>query len=412
MSNLKAIHVASIRAQNLSQALNLIWQQGAISRAAIVRQTEMSATTVSAIANELLNSGFVSESGTGQSSGGRPPILLTFNYNFRHVIGVDMGATHITAVAMNLQGTVTARRSTKFDVVSDPDGAIHTIHALIEDVSSRANLSADDILGLGVTIPSPLTGHHLDQLTTIYMPKWEHVNLIATLRRHFPYPVYIDNDANAGAIAEKWWGQGRDHNHLAYIKLGVGVGSGLILNNEIYRGSGGTAGEIGHTTINLNGPTCRCGNQGCMEAYVGVNAVIDQVVQRKLAAIPTWQPEKPLVIDDIINLAQAGDPICRSIIRSTGAYLGIAIANLINLFNPQLIILGGDLTAAADLLLDAVHLSVEERTMFKAAREATITTSELGEDAVAIGGATLVIQHTFAPSHLFSTLAGNPQKLQ
>ncbi|MEZ4646053.1 MAG: ROK family protein [Chloroflexota bacterium] len=407
MSKIKTVNVTSVREQNLNQILNLIRQKRAVSRANIVRQTGLSATTVSAITSDLLNSGFVTESGVGQSSGGRPPILLTFNYNFRHVLGVDIGATHITAVAMNLNGTVAAHQSYKYDVVNDPDGAIQTLYTMVQQTMIDANLTADQILGMGVTIPAPLTGLNLDRLTTIYMPKWENVDLVDLLRQRFPFPIYIDNDANAGAIAEKWWGKGREHSHLAYIKLGVGVGSGLILNNEIYRGSGGTAGEIGHTTINVNGPPCRCGNQGCMEAYVGINAVIEQVYQRKTAAIPSWQPEKPLTIEDIIHLAKTGDPICRSILRSTGTYLGIAIANLINLFNPKLIILGGDLTAAEELITDAVRLSVEERTMFKAAREATITLSTLGQDAVAIGGATLAIQYAFEPSRLSGIMTGN-----
>lgn len=405
MSKIKTVNVTSVRAQNLSQILSLIRQKGAISRAAMVRHTGLSATTISAIASELLNSGFVSESGIGKSSGGRPPILLTFNYNFRHVLGVDMGATHITAVAMNLKGVVSARQSCKFDVVNDPEGAINKIYKLSQQVITDAHLTNNQILGMGITIPSPLTGENLNQLTTIYMPKWEKVDLVARLYPYFPFPIYIDNDANAGAIAEKWWGHGRNHSDLAYIKLGVGVGSGLIFHNEIYRGSGGTAGEIGHTTINVNGPVCRCGNQGCLEAYVGVNAIVEQVYQRKQAAIPSWQPKVPFTIDHVIEAAQAGDPICRSIIRSTGTYLGIAIANLINLFNPKLIILGGDLTAAGNLLLDSVRLSIEERTMFKAAREATITISELGQDAVAIGGATLAIQHALEPSYLATVMS-------
>lgn len=406
MAPTKTTNYALVREQNLSHVLALIRQEEAISRAALVRATGLSATTISAITAELLTSGFVTELGTGVSSGGRPPIMLRFNYAFRYVLGVDVGATHVTAVVMDLKGHVIADCTRKFDVVNDPEGALRTICDLAQGLLTETRLTHERILGMGITIPAPLTGDHLDQLTTIYMPRWEGRDLKAEVGRHFPFPIYIDNDANAGAIAEKWWGQGRNHSNLAYIKLGVGVGSGLILNNQIYRGSGGTAGEIGHTTINIDGPVCRCGNRGCMEAYVGVNAVVAQVVEHKTAALPTWEPAAPLTIDDVVSAALAGDPICRAVIRSTGTYLGIAVANLVNLFNPELVILGGDLVAAGDLFTAAVRLSVEERTMFKAAREATITTSQLGQDAVAMGAATLALQHAFEPSYLASILNG------
>ena len=171
----------------------------------------------------------------------------------------------------------------------------------------------------------------------------------------------------------------------------------------MYRGDGGTAGEIGHTTIHTNGPQCRCGNRGCLESYVGAPALIAEVNAQRQGN--GYQPVKS--ITDITAAALQNDPISCQTIAKAGSYLGIALANLINLFNPGLIILGGELSAAGDLLLDTVHQSVTQRAMPKAASEATITISQLGDNAVAMGAATLVIYHAFQPSNLTNTLKGD-----
>lgn len=407
MKRLQAVDAASIREINLSLVLNHIRQDGAISRAALVRQTGLSAGTISNLANILLENDFVHESGPGKSSGGRRPILLQFNHKARHVLGVDMGATHIIAVLMDLQGGVAASQQLKYDVMNDPGGTIFTISQMAQELLTQTGLPKQVVTGMGITIPTPLAGEKLDRLTTIYMPAWEGCDIKAGIRRYFDIPIYVENDANAGAIAEKWWGNGRDYSNLAYIKLGTGVGSGLILNNEIYRGNGGTAGEIGHTTIDPTGPTCRCGNQGCMEGMVGVPAIIKEAQQRLRKDRPDWSSDTPLTIDNIIRAALSGDPTARSIIENAGSFLGIGIANLVNVFNPGLIVLGGDLVAAGDLLLNAVRAAVVRRAMPKAASEVEITISSLGDDAVAIGAATLAMQNAFQPSNLMQTLKAN-----
>ncbi len=403
---LRPVDAASIRELNLSMALSRIQQAGTISRAALVRQTGLSASTISSLVTILLDSGFVQECGRGESSGGRRPILLQFDYKFRYVLGVDMGATHILAVLTDLQGHVVAGQHMRFNVIDDPDGAIATIHQLLQQLMASANVCQADVIGLGITIPTPLGGENLDRLTAIYMPRWEDVDLQARIGQGLDIPVYLENDANAGAIAEKWWGNGRTHTNLAYIKLGTGVGSGLIVNNEIYRGDGGTAGEIGHTTIDPTGPTCRCGNQGCMESFVGSPAIINEVRQRFQQSRSGWASSQTLTLDAIIEAALSGDPTARSVVDTAGSFLGIGIANLVNLFNPGLIVLGGELAAAGDLLLNPVRAVVNRRAMPKAAREVTITTSSLGDDAIAVGAATLAMQNAFHPSNLIQTLKG------
>lgn len=406
MERLGGIDSASIRERNLSLVLNRIRQAGSVSRAALVRQTNLSAGTISSLVNILLDNEFVHEAGPGKSSGGRRPILLQFNYKARYLLGVDMGATHIMAVLMDLQGCVVASQQTKYDVINDPDGTINTIVQITQELLIRMALPQSIVVGMGITLPTPLAGENLDRLTTIYFPAWADCDIKACIRRHFDIPIYIENDANAGAVAEKWWGNGRDYANLAYIKLGTGVGSGLILNNDIFRGDGGTAGEIGHTTIDPTGPTCRCGNQGCLESMVGIPAIIKEAEQRLRQNRPAWVSENPINIDSIVRAALSGDPTARSIVQNAGSFLGIGIANLVNVFNPGLVVLGGDLVAAGDLLFNAVRAAVLRRAMPKAASEVKIMASSLGDDAVAIGAATLAMQNAFQPSNLMQTLKG------
>ncbi len=404
MSTFSTLGIRRVREANLSHTLRLIHRNGSISRAGIVRETGLSATTVSLIVKMLLESGFVHESGTGESSGGRPPILVEFNYAFRYVLGIDIGATHLTAVLMNLAGEIAAHHHQDYDAAHNPAGTVAMIVKLVEDTLRSAGQSLATALGLGITVPAPLEGEQLDRPSSVVLPEWDGFDLIAALQPALPLPVAVENDANAGAIAEKWWGKGSQHENLAYIKLSTGVGSGLITGGTIYRGSGGTAGEIGHTPIDLDGPRCRCGKRGCLESYIGAPALVSRVslMQTDNAAAAARLDS----IAAIINAAREGDGRCRAALQQAGCYLGVGIANLLNLFNPSLIVLGGDLAAAGDFFLDAVRGAVYERAMPKAAQEAEICFSDLGDDAVAIGAATVALEQAFKPANLSRIIVG------
>ncbi len=317
-----------------------------------------------------------------------------------------MGATHLTVVLMNLAGEVTAHRYQPYDAVHHPAGTVEAMLTLVEKTIADADQSLAKVLGMGVAVPAPLEGERLDRPSGLILPAWDGFDLIGALQQTLPVPVYVENDANAGAIAEKWWGKCTDHNNMAYIKLGTGVGGGLITNGAIYRGEGGTAGEIGHIPIDLNGPPCRCGKRGCLESYVGASALIACVTQMRQEAGLEEKPAELETIHAIIDAAHAGDVQCREVLEQAGRYLGVGIANLLNLLNPGLIVLGGDLAAAGAFFLDAVRSSVRERAMPKAAQEAEICFSGLGNDAVAIGAATVALEHAFQPTNLSRIMPG------
>lgn len=406
MSDFSTLGVHRVREVNLSRTINLIHQAGSISRAAIVRDTGLSPTTVSLLVNVLLESGFVHESGVGESSGGRPPILVEFDYSFRYLLGIDMGATHLTVVLMNLAGQVVARRHQLYDVAHKPDGTVEAMLTLIEETMADVGQSIANVLGMGIAVPAPLEGERLDRPSGVILPHWDGFNLIGALQPALSLPICVENDANAGAIAEKWWGKGSEHDNMAYIKLSTGVGGGLITGGTIYRGNGGTAGEIGHTTIDLDGPLCRCGKRGCLESYVGASALIARVAQMRQETNPKESSAEPETIHAIIEAAHAGDAQSREVLEQAGCHVGVGVANLLNLLNPSLIVLGGELAAAGDFFLDAVLSSVRERAMPLAAQKAEICFSGVGNDAVAIGAATVVLQNAFEPANLSRIIPG------
>lgn len=395
---------SAVRANNLSLALNLIHERGSITRAEMIDIISLSAPTVSALVNVLIDSDFVREAGIGVSSGGRRPIVLEFNYDARLVLGVDLGATHITSVLMNLKGRVLDRRFQRMDVINSPLEAFQAVRSMLHQSIHREGVHVEDILGLGFTVPAPLNDEQEGTFITYYMPEWNGIHLMQEISKFTKLPIYIENDANAAAIGEKWWGSGRGYDSLAYIKVGTGVGSGLVINNSIYRGFSGSAGEIGHTTIETDGRHCRCGNHGCLESYVGLPGILMDA-REGLAADPAWQGRlDQLTVEQIIAAARDGNAVCRQIIKKAGRYLGIGMANMINLVNPGLLILGGDLTEAGDLLMDEVQSSLRERTIQFDSHHEKIALGELGDNAVAIGAATLVIQKAFSAANLYATL--------
>ncbi len=395
---------AALRAHNLSLALNLIRERGSITRAELITLTKLSAPTISSLVNVLIDSDFVREAGIGVSSGGRRPIVLEFNYDARHVIGIDMGATHITCLLVNLNGQIIARQMRRMDVIGQPKPSLEAINSMIFQVTSQSNVNMEDILGIGLTVPAPLNDDHNGTFLTYYMPAWKDIRPAEQINKSYSLPIYMENDANAAAIAEKWWGSGQGYDSLAYIKIGTGVGSGLVINNEIYRGSSGSAGEIGHTTIETNGRLCRCGNQGCMESYVGLPGILMDA-RNGLSNDPEWESQlNKLSLAQIIQAAKDGNAVCIQLIQHAGKYLGIGMANMINLVNPGLLIIGGDLTEAGDILMDPVRSSMRERTIPFESHLEKITLGELGENAVALGAAAVVIQKAFSTVQLYATL--------
>ena len=403
---MQTVDTARMREHNSGLLLNLVFKQQGLSRADLARITGLSRSTVSAIIDDLIAERLIREVGAGDSRGGRRPTLLEFNEDAHALVGVEIGASHVRAVATSLRARVRAVREVRHPVVDDPAGTMDVLVELIDDVLADARVGKQALLGIGLAVPCPLDLSQPDQLCAQLMPAWVGVQPTRVLSKRFRCPVSMDNDANLGALAERWWGAGRTGEDLTYDKIATGVGAGHIIAGEVYRGSNGTAGEIGHLAIDLRGPRCRCGLRGCLAALVGAGALGERVASELSAGRTSTlggRGSARFTVDAVVAAARAGDDLAGEGVAEAGSYLGIAIASLLNLLNPAIVVLGGPLTAADDLLLDPIRATVRDRSLFRSIAEARIVTSELGDDAIAVGAATLVLQAALKSPALFSS---------
>jgi len=390
---------------NLSDVLRLVWQERQISRAEIARRRDLSRSTVSLIVDELLDLGLVREVGAGESRGGRRPIVLQFDDGAAAILGVDLGATHVAAILTDLRGGVLAWEHRKHAVRDDPQGALALVEALAERCLESWGGSRRLLLGAGMAVPSPVDPARPDHLSDLVMPSWKGIAVGKALRRRFRVPVLVDNDANLGALAERWWGAGRDVDHFVYVKLATGIGSGLFVGGRIYRGANGIAGEVGHVSIDPGGERCGCGLRGCLVTLVGAPALL-----RRARALLKERPESALARRDfgitiLEDAALEGDALALQVVREAGEHLGVGIAGLLNLLNPAKVIVGGGLARLGELLLEPLRLVAQGRTLAASIEASRIVTSELGARAVAIGAATLLLDRALSDPRHFPAAA-------
>lgn len=381
-----------VKARPLPESvLRLIWQEHRISRAEIARRFGLSRSTVTEIVKELLQTGFVMETGSGESRGGRRPIVLEFDDTARVILGIDIGADHVAAVMTDLRGRPLAWESRPHPVWEDPEGTITTAIELGDACLAARTGSAPPLLHVGVAVPSPVDPFHPDALPETIIPAWKGRNEFNRLHPHFGVPVHIDNDANLGALAEHRWGAGRGVDDMIYIKVAQGIGAGHILAGGIYRGAGGYAGEIGHMALDPEGDECMCGLRGCLVLLVGSAALETRAAELYAAKRPRRKPAAPPSIDAIEDDALAGDPIAIRVITEAAEHLGTAIVGWCNLMNPSMVILGGNLVRTGDILLTPLRKRVDTCTLVGAAA-ADIRGGDLGHQAIAIGAATLALE--------------------
>ncbi len=380
-----------VRAHNSALLLRLLWadEEGS-ARVDLARQSGLSRATISAIVGDLLETGLVQEGAQRASRGGRPATVLRFHDGAGTLIGVELGASHISIVRTDLRCTILDSFAQDHDVQGDPVGALALLGALLDRFCAAAEAP---VLGIGLGVPSPLRRDQPGRMSANLLPRWADIDLLAWTEARCGLPVRMDNDANLGALAEHWWGAGRGIADFAYVKVATGVGAGVIIAGDIYRGAGGVAGEIGHTAIDPEGPRCRCGLKGCLEALVGTQYLLERATERAACGKdrPRWAQPHPSLAG-LIAAARAGDPAATELISTTGHWLGIAVSNLLNLVNPSRIVLGGRLTAAGDLLLTPLRAALDQRALWTSAEGAEVVISSLPQEAVALGAATLVLQ--------------------
>ena len=399
----EVLDASAIRAQHSRLILNLLWKEREISRAELARRTSLSRSTVSAIVSDLLGTGLVEETRTGVSSGGRRPIMLEFQDQASFIVGIELGATHVSCVLTDLRCTLKASWSAPAPVRDAPELALAKMTMGARSVMEAGGVQPSQVIAIGVAVPSPVDEARPGELLPLVVPTWQGYNIATHLEEAFSRPVFVDNDANLGALAELWWGAGSSIDDLAYIKVATGVGAGLIINGRIFRGSGGIAGEIGHTSIDPNGPQCVCGLRGCLTTFIGTPALLERAKTELRAAGSDRRP--PASIDELVNAALDGDPMSVALIQYAGERLGIGIANMLNLLNPKTVVLGGGITRASELLLEAVRRTIRGLSLPASISHADIRTTGLSEWGIAVGAATLVLQVALDKPALFPNQA-------
>jgi glucokinase-like ROK family protein len=361
---------------------------GGISRAELARQMLLTRAAISTIIDDLESLGLVDEIETGPTTGGRRPILLAINPHYGYVVGIDMGATHLGLVVTDFSAHVLEEIEYPFTVADGPQKCLPKINQYLIDLLGCLNLNINQISAIGMDVPGPVVAEAGGVSSPPIMPGWDGYPIRTKLEELWQVTVSIGNDAEMGALGEWAYGSGRGESNLVYIKVGTGVGAGLLLDGQIYRGTSGCAGEIGHITIQENGPLCTCGNYGCLEAMAGGYAIArkarEAVETGKRTQLSAIEPGKILAVN-VAAAAQRGDLVAQQIITEAGTHLGIAVASLVNLINPSMVIIGGGVSQLGDLLLDPIRKTVMERSLNSAAKVVRITSAVLGRRASSMG---------------------------
>ena len=365
-------------------------RSGTASCAELARRTLLAPSTVSVVIAELISESLVVERDAPAvpaigSKGGRPPTQLALHRSAGVAVGIDCGKRHIRVAVADLPHRLLAERALEVTPDQPAADAIDRATDLVRDVLAEASAAPGDVVGVGMGLPGPVHAPTGELGDSTILPGWIGVNAAQAMTEALGLRVTVDNDANLGAVSEWMWGAGRGCDDLVYLKLATGIGAGLIMGGRPFVGAGGTAGEIGHTMIDPDGPICRCGNRGCLEMLAGTGAVLD-------AFRPTRSAE--LTIRDVIALATDGDRGCRRVISDAGRDIGIAAANLCNLINPHRIVIGGELAAAGALLLDPLRQSLARATIRSAAHDVEVVPGHLCNRAGVLGAVALACRRS------------------
>jgi predicted NBD/HSP70 family sugar kinase len=400
----QVLGASQIRAKHRGLLLRLIWRERLISRADLARRTGLSRSSISSIVSDLFATGLVSETGAGNSSGGRRPILLGFDDDALAIVGVDMGATHIAIAVTDLRAQVKAWRSEACPVRDNPERALTLMCELIDSALAEAQIEKEHLIGIGVAVPSPVEPGEPTLLSPIVLPKWRGISPVERLRVAYGVPVGMDNDANLGALAEQWWGAGRDGRDLAYVKVATGVGAGLIIRGDIYHGTAGIAGEIGHIPVDPSAGRCVCGLDGCLNLLIGTDELIRRVHRLRDKHPKSTLPRRGLSVSRIVEEAFEGDRLARTVVEEAGHHLAIGVAALLNLLNPGTVVFGGSLTRASELLLQPLRMTLGKQTPSASVNQSQLVISALGIEGTARGAATLVLRAALDDLTLFPLL--------
>lgn len=379
--------LGSLRESNRERVIRALQELGVASRADIARHTGLSRSTVSSLVADLERTGLIRDrEGDGRAApgGGRPPSLIALDPSAGLAVGIDLGKRHLAVAVADLSHEVLAERRREMPDEYGAEEGIELAAELVDDMLDESGAEPERIVGVGMGVPGPI--HRSGTVgSAAILPGWVGVRVAERMSERLGQPVRVENDANLGALAEFMWGAGRGAEPLLYLKCATGIGAGIVIGGRLFKGAGGTAGEIGHTTVDETGDICRCGNRGCLETYASAQAI---------AGLVTRSLGEQVGPDEAVERARDGDPACRRALVDAGRHIGLAVADICNLVNPERIVVGGSMGDTGDLLLDPLRESVRLRAIPSAAEDVEIVPASLGERAELLGAIALVLRES------------------
>ncbi len=383
-----------LKEHNQRLVLKEIYTGHATSRAAIAQETGLTRPTVSQIVGELLAVGLVHEEGPGESSGGKPPMLLSFNDNAYQIIGLHLGGRRTFGALTDLRGRILSQAARPTDP-ADEEKVLQGLCLVLDDVRRQVTRP---LLGIGVSSPG-LVDHCNGVVRYSAYLNWRDLPLRKQLAAHYGdhVPIFVDNDTNLAALGERVFGVGDGVDNMVIVMASTrGIGAGLIMNGEIYHGVGGGAGEIGHVPVVDNGTLCLCGRRGCLEAVASGWALVRRAQEAAIrfpdSRLNALDPDD-LTIDDVRQALRAGDPVAEALAREAGRYLGLAVATLISTLNPRRVVVGGSVSQLGKPFFDSLRCTVDKQTLTLLAEETEILPASLGNDVNILGAVAQVLMY-------------------
>jgi predicted NBD/HSP70 family sugar kinase len=380
-----------VPATSAGTVLDLVRRGSAATRADLARITGLSRSTVSQRVDDLLAQGYLLEAGEGPSTGGRPPTRLIFNAGRGVVLAADLGATHGRLAVTDLTARSLAEEPIELSIADGPDVVLPFVQDRFKELLDEVGRTTADVRGIGIGVPGPVEFAAGRTVNPPIMPGWDSVVIPQRLAERFDgIPVLVDNDVNIMGLGEYWTYWRGEVDDLLYVKVASGIGCGVIVGGEVHRGAQGTAGDLGHIRLCDDSDTvCRCGNQGCVEAVASGSALARQATELGLPASTSR---------DVVALVRGGQPDAVRLVRRAGRRLGEVLAAAVNLFNPSVIVIGGDLAHAHEQLLAGIREVVYQRSTVLATRHLQIVRSRLDDRAGVVGAAVTVVEHVLAPA--------------
>jgi predicted NBD/HSP70 family sugar kinase len=378
--------------------LRLIHRTNQSSRIDLVEKTGFSAGAITGLVQSLLRKGLVAESASsaGLSATGRRPVALHVRHDAAYLVGVDLGSFYLRTVVTDMLGNVVHKAQIETNLPAGREQVLRRTFEAIRTGMRDCGVLRKSIRGIGIGhsgIIDSLTGTVLSFPRPGQMTEWKNVPLREMIENDFSVPCVLEDSVRAIALAERCYGHARELNDFVYIDVGMGIGAGIVLDGKLYRGFGGGAGELGHMTVEENGPLCCCGNNGCLEMMASCAAIIrtarnaiEQGVDSKIRDLVSGDFRR-LSIEVIAQAARDNDSLAFRVLDEAVAHIGVALADLVNLLNPGVVILGGPLFRSAPHLLDALKRVLKQRALERSANQVHLCVSHLGSEAGALGAA-------------------------